>query len=448
MSWLQPAPIRHLGTQAVKRLPMSAKQQSDHHIVIIGGGFAGLYAAKALARIRAQITLVDKRNFHLFQPLLYQVATGNVAPGDVASSLRAVLSRYKNVRVLLGKVVDLVPEEHRVLLADGELEYDTLIIATGVQAHYFGHDEWSRSAIALKTVEDALDMRQRILSAFEAAEKETEPDRRRAWMTFVVVGGGSAGVELSGALAELAHDTLRDDFREIDPTAAQILLLEGTERLLPTFPPQLSAKAQASLEQLGVTVRTHSFVTEIAGNEITVDLGDDTEQIQAETILWTAGVRASSLANILAERTGVGLDRLARVVVEPDLTISGHPEILVLGDLASYAYGRDAPLPAVAPVAIQQGQYAARLIRARLGGSRQPPFRYFNRGMLAVIGLNRAVAHLGRLKFAGFVAWLLWVFVHIAYLIEFDNKVLVMFRWIWNYVTRKRGARLITDCSK
>ena len=423
---------------------MKARQPVKHHIVIVGGGFAGLYAAKALARTRARVTLVDRRNFHLFQPLLYQVATGNVAPGDVASSLRAVLSRYKNVRVLLGDVVDLVPEEHKVILRDGELEYDTLIVATGVRPHYFGHDAWSQSAVALKTVENALDMRRRILSAFEAAERETDPDQRRAWMTFVVIGGGSAGVELSGALAELAHDTLRDDFRNIDPTTAQILLLEAAERLLPTFPRQLSAKAQAALERLGVTTHTGTRVTGIAENEVIVERGDQSEQIQARTILWTAGVRASPLAHVLARRTGVALDRIERVIVEPDLTLPGHPEILVLGDLAHYAHQMEAPLPAVAPVAIQQGQYAARLIRARLLGAGRPPFRYHNRGLLAVIGLNKAVAHLGRFKFAGFLAWLLWIFVHIAYLIEFDNKVLVMFRWIWNYVTRKRGARLIT----
>jgi NADH dehydrogenase len=331
-----------------------------------------------------------------------------------------------------------------VLLSDGELVYDTLIVATGVVPHYFGHDAWSQPATGLKTVEDALLMRTRILGAFEAAERETDPDRRRAWMTFVVIGGGSAGVELSGALAELAHDTLRDDFRSIDPATAEVLLLEAADRILPTFPPQLSAKAQASLSRLGVTVRLGSRVTEISGDVLTVDRGDRTEQIVAHTILWTAGVRASPLAQVLAERTGATLDRLGRVIVEPDLTLAGYPDILVIGDLASFSHQLEAPLPAVAPVAIQEGQFVARLVGARLRGTSPPPFRYHNRGMLAVIGLNAAVAHLGRLKFAGFVAWLLWIFVHIVYLIGFDNKIMVMFRWIWNYVTRKRGARLIT----
>jgi NADH dehydrogenase len=423
---------------------VSSIEPGRHHVVIVGGGFAGLYAAKSLANSPVRVTLIDKRNFHLFQPLLYQVATGNVSPGDVASSLRAVLSRHKNVRVLLAEMLDVVPEEHRVLLSDGELVYDTLIVATGVVPHYFGHDAWSQPATGLKTVEDALVMRTRILGAFEAAERETDPDRRRAWMTFVVIGGGSAGVELSGALAELAHDTLRDDFRNIDPATAQVLLLEAADHILPTFPPQLSAKAQAALSRLGVTIRTRALVTDITENVLTIDQGDHTEKIQAHTILWTAGVRASPLAQVLAKRTGASLDRLGRVIVEPDLTIAGHPDILVLGDLASFSYQLEAPLPAVAPVAIQEGQYAAKLVGARLRGANSPPFRYHNRGMLAVIGLNAAVAHLGRLKFAGFVAWLLWIFVHIAYLIGFDNKVMVMFRWIWNYVTRKRGARLIT----
>jgi NADH dehydrogenase len=291
-------------------------------------------------------------------------------------------------------------------------------------------------------------MRTRILSAFESAERETDSGRRRAWMTFVVIGGGSAGVELSGALAELAHNTLRNDFRNIDPTTAEVLLLEAADRILPTFPPQLSAKAQAALSRLGVTVQPHSLVTDIAGNVITVDRGDRTKEIVAHTILWTAGVRASPLAQVLAERTGASLDRLGRVIVEPDLTIAGHPEILVVGDLASFSHQLEAPLPAVAPVAIQQGQYVAKLMRARLRGANPPPFHYRNRGMLAVIGLNAAVAHLGRFQFAGFVAWLLWIFVHIVYLIEFDNKVLVMFRWIWNYLTRKRGVRLITGAQK
>jgi NADH dehydrogenase len=417
----------------------------QHRVVIIGGGFAGLYAAKSLARASMNVTLVDKRNFHLFQPLLYQVATGHVAPGDVTSPLRAVLSRYRNARVLLAEMTDIVPRERKVILSDGELSYDTLIIATGVKPHYFGHDTWHQSATGLKTVEDALVMRRRILFAFEAAERETDPEKRRAWMTFVVIGAGSAGVELSGALGELAHDTLRNDFRNINPADAHILLLEGADRILPTFPPQLSIKAQAALARLGVTVRTRALVTDIVDDTLTVGRSDQAEQIQAQTILWTAGIRASPVAQVLSRRTGARLDRLDRIIVEPDLTISGHPDIFIIGDLASFSHQLEGPLPAVAPVAIQEGQYVAKLIQKRLKDKSMPPFRYRNRGVLAVIGRHAAVADVARLRFTGFFAWVLWIFVHILYLIEFDNKILVMFRWVWNYLTYKRGARLITD---
>lgn len=423
---------------------MSSRNTQPHHIVIIGGGFAGLYAAKSLARAHIRVTLIDKRNFHLFQPLLYQVATGNVTPGDITSPLRSVLRRFPNVQVLLAEMVDIVPERLKIVLADGEISYDTAIIATGVQPHYFGNEAWSHAAPGLKTIEDATGMRRRILSAFEAAERETDPVKRRAWMTFAVIGGGSAGVELGGAIGELAHSTLADDFRRNDPRQARILLIEAADRILPSFPPALSAKAEASLSHLGVTVKTSTRVTDIVEGAITVRKGDQAEQIQARTVLWTAGIRATPIAQMLARRTGAQLDRLERVVVEPDLSIPGHPGIFVLGDLASLSSPGKTPLPAVAPVAIQQGQYIARLIKARLKGKQTRPFRYLNKGNLAVIGRNAAVANMGKLQFAGLIAWLMWVFVHIIYLIEFENRILVMFRWAWNYVTRKRGARLIT----
>lgn len=415
------------------------------HVVIIGGGFGGLYAAKALGRAPVRVTLVDKRNFHLFQPLLYQVATGGLSPGDIASPLRAVLNKYKNIRVLIAEVTDLKPDERKVILRDGELSYDLLIVATGVSHHYFGRDDWAHFAPGLKTIEDATEIRRRIFLAFEAAERETDLEKRRAWLTFVIVGGGPTGVELAGALGELAHKTLKNDFRSIDPTEAKILLLEGLERVLPSYPPDLSAKAEQSLIQLGVTVQTKTMVTEIQDGLITFHHGDgQPEQLKARTILWGAGMKASPLGQILAERTGAALDRAGRVMVEPDLTLAHRPDIFVIGDLANYSHQGEKPLPGVAQVAMQQGQYVANLIQRRLKGESLPPFHYQDRGSLAVIGRNAAVADLGFLKFGGFLAWLIWIFIHIAYLIEFDHRVLVMFQWAWNYFTRRRGARLIT----
>ena len=424
---------------------MTEQTTSRHRVVIVGGGFAGLYAARSLGTAPVHVTVIDRRNFHLFQPLLYQVATGNVAPSDIASSLRGVLSRYDNVGVRLGEMVDLDPDERKVILSDGDLVYDTLILATGVRPHYFAHAEWARWAIALKTIEDAVEMRRRILLSFEAAEKTTDLGERLAWLTFAVVGVGSAGVELSGALGELAHQTLRRNFRCFDPSETKILLIEAADRILPAYSPKLSARAQGQLEKLGVTVLTGARVTDLDAETISLRREGSTEQIRARTILWTAGIRASPIADLLARRAGVELDRLHRVVVEPDLTLPGRPDIYVLGDLASYTHGRSSPLPALAPVAIQQGQYVSKAVRARVSGKRLVPFRYIDKGNLAVIGRNAAVAELGRFQFGGFVAWLLWGLVHIMYLIGFDHKVLVMFRWVWNYVTRRRGTRLITE---
>lgn len=421
------------------------KDTQPHHVVIIGGGFGGLYAAKALGHAPVRVTVIDKRNFHLFQPLLYQVATGGLSPGDIASPLRAVLGRHKNTQVLIAEVIDLKPDERKVILRDGTLTYDTLIVATGVSHHYFGHDEWAQRAPGLKTVEDATEIRRRIFLAFEAAERETDPEKRQACLTFVIVGGGPTGVELAGALAELAHNTLKNDFRSIDPTEANILLLEGLERVLPPYPPELSAKAEEALVRLGVTVQTKTMVTDIQNGCITFRRGEgQPEQLQARTILWAAGMKASALGQILADRTGVALDRAGRVMVEPDLTLAGQPNIFVIGDLANYSHQGDKPLPGVAQVAMQQGQYVADLIQRRPQGKSLPPFHYRDPGSLAVIGRNAAVADLGSLKFGGFLAWLMWVFIHIFYLIEFDNRILVLFQWAWNYITRKRGARLIT----
>ncbi len=420
-------------------------QKKDlHHVVIIGGGFGGLYAAKALGRAPVRITLVDKRNFHLFQPLLYQVATGGLSPGDICSPLRAVLNKQKNTTVLKAEATDILPDQRKVVLDEGELEYDTLIIATGLSNFYFGHDEWAKSAPGLKSLEDALEIRRRVLMAFEQAERESDPAKQRACLTFVIVGGGPTGVELAGALAELAHRTLKDDFRNIDPSQTRILLLEGTDRILPVYHPSLSAKAAESLKRLDVEVRTNTLLTEIENGIVTLRTGDETEQISTCAVLWAAGMRANPLGQTLADHTGAELDRMGRVIVDPDLSVPGHPEIFVIGDLA-HCIQDGTPLPGVAPVAMQQGRYVAKVVKKRLEGSNPPLFRYNDKGSLAVIGRNAAVAQVRGFRFSGLVAWLLWVFIHIAYLIEFDNRLLVLFQWAWNYVTRRRGARLITE---
>jgi NADH dehydrogenase len=418
--------------------------QPPHHVVIVGGGFGGLYAAKALNRAPVQVTLIDKRNFHLFQPLLYQVATGSVSPADISSPLRSILSTSKNTKVLLEEVVDLDPQQQQVILSGETLSYDSLIIATGVSHHYFGNEHWGAIAPGLKTIEDALEMRRRIFVAFEAAEKETDPEKRRAWLTFVIIGGGPTGVELAGAIAELAYHSLKQDFRNIDTTETSILLIEGMDRILPLYAPELSANAQASLTRLGVTVQTGAMVNNITSNRVSMRQGDRVEEISAHTILWAAGVKASAMGKVLAKRTGVQLDRAGRAIVEPNLSITGYSNIFVIGDLANFSHQGDFPLPGVAPVAMQEGKYVAKLIQQRLKHKTLPSFSYVDRGSLAVIGQNAAVVDLGFVKFSGFLAWLIWVFAHIYYLIEFDNKLVVLLQWGWNYFTHKRGARLIT----
>jgi len=415
-----------------------------HRVVIIGGGFGGLRAAKALRRAPVDVTLLDRRNFHLFQPLLYQVATGGLSPGEIAAPLRSVLRRSKNTEVLLAEVTDLDTAHRRVILRDGEAGYDTLIVATGASHSYFGHDEWERLAPALKTLEDATEIRRRVLLAFEKAEREPDQDSRHAWLTFVVVGAGPTGVELAGALGEIANDTLRHDFRHIDPAQARILLVEGSDRVLPPYPPDLSAKAEQSLIRLGVRPITGAMVTGIDETGVTMRLGSAEERIPARTVIWAAGVQASPLGRMLAERAGAKLDRVGRVIVEPDLTIAGHPEILVIGDLANFSHQTGKPLPGVAPVAMQEGGYAAALVRRRLEGKTVEPFHYWDKGSLATIGRAAAVADFGRIHIAGYFAWLTWLFVHLMYLVGFDNRLLVIIKWAYGYFTRNRGARLIT----
>lgn len=414
-------------------------------VVIVGGGFGGLYTAKDLKQTDVQVTLIDKRNFHLFQPLLYQVATGVLSPADISSPLRLVLRQHKHTQVLLDHAIDLDLEKKAVILADHEpIPYDILILATGVSHHYFGNDHWEPLAPGLKTIEDAVEIRRRIFMAFEAAEKETDPVKRQAWLTFVIVGGGPTGVELAGAIAEIAHGALRGDFRRVDPKDAKILLIEGLDRVLPPYPPELSAKAAEDLTHLGVTVQTQSMVTDINDHIVTVRQGEQLKQIASRTILWAAGVRASRMGKVLAERAGVELDRAGRVVVEPDLTVPGYSDIFVIGDLANFPHQGERPLPGIAPVAMQQGAYVAQLIKKRLLGESLSPFSYDDYGNMAVIGQNKAVVNLGFAKLSGFLAWFIWVWAHIYYLIEFDNKLVVMVQWGWNYFTRGRGARLVT----
>ena len=430
---------------------------SSHHAVIVGGGFGGLYAAQALRDAPVQITLIDKRNFHLFQPLLYQVATGGLSPADIASPLRAILKSQANARVVQAEVVDIDPQAQKVILADGELHYDSLVLATGAQNHYFGQPAWEAHAPGLKTIEDAVEIRRRVLLAFEAAEREQDPLRRKAWTTFVVIGGGPTGVELAGAIAELAHVTLKGEFSRFDPAQAEIILLEGKVAILPEYPPQASSQAQVALEKLGVKVLTGALVEDIQPEALTYRQADGaTVHIDTHTALWAAGMRTSPLAQTLHLRTGAQLDRSGRVVVGPQLAIPGYPDIYVIGDMAHFAppaaenlpaatpLPAAIPLPGIAPVAMQQGRYVANLIRARLDGKTLPGFAYRDKGSLAVIGRNAAVAVFGRLRIHGFMAWFAWVFIHIWYLIEFDNKLMVLIQWAWNYFTRRRGARLIT----
>ena len=420
---------------------------AKHRVVIVGGGFGGLNAALGLARADVSVTLVDRRNFHLFQPLLYQVATGGLSPADIASPLRAVLKRQRNTRVLRADVTGIDARSKRITLGSGELEYDTLILATGVRPHYFGHDDWEAHAPGLKTVEDATRIRSKILDAFERAECEDDEVVRRAWMNFVIVGGGPTGAELAGAVGELARHTLRRDFRRIHPGDARVLLVEGSNTLLGSFAKPLPAAARRALEKLGVEVACDTLVERIDERSVTLcDVGSGKHTIlESRTILWAAGVHASKLGAVLARATGVETDRLGRVRVEPDLSVPGYPKLFVIGDLAHLAGQDGNPLPGVAPVAMQQGRYVARAIRSHASGRPVAPFRYRNKGSLAVIGRAAAVADLGKhLRFSGYPAWCLWLLVHIMYLVEFENRVLVFIHWAFSYFTRKRGARLIT----
>jgi len=414
-----------------------------HRTVIIGGGFGGLYAARSLKHANLSVTLVDRRNFHLFQPLLYQVATGALSPGEIASPLRVLLRKQKNAQVLLAEAVDLDPAARSLILDKGAIPYDSLIVAAGARHFYFGHDSWEPNAPGLKSLEDATRIRHKILYAFEAAERETDPEARRRWLTFVIVGAGPTGVELAGALAEIATDSLRHDFRSIHPEESRILLLDALPRVLTAFPESLSAAAERQLIRLGVRVIPSVRVTAIDRDGVTYSAGPNTERIEAHTVLWAAGVKPSLWGEILVRRAGAELDRAGRVKVNPDLTISGHPEIFVIGDLA-YREQDGVALPGIAPVAMQEGRYAASVILDRLKGQSSKVFSYFDKGYLAVVGRNSGVGVIGGLKLHGFIAWFIWLFVHLMYLAQALNRVVVFLRWGYQYVTFYRGARLIT----
>jgi NADH dehydrogenase len=415
-----------------------------HRVVIIGGGFAGLHAALSVGKLPVDVTLVDKRNFHLFQPLLYQVATGGLSPGDITAPLRAVVRKLPNVRVILAEVKSIDPAQHRVILNDGELAYDTLIAAAGADNFYFGNDSWSQYAPPLKSIEDATAMRARILSAFEHAEREPDESKRRAWLRFVIVGGGPTGVELAGAIGEISRDTLRGDFRHIKPEEAQILLLEHSPRLLGQFADDLSASAERQLINLGVRTRTGVKVTGIDSTGVIVDTGQQRERIETYTVLWAAGVRPVPLGKQLADSLGITVDRGGRIPVSKDFSVAGHPEILVMGDMAAYEQDGQM-LPGLAAVAMQQGQFAGKIIKARLNGVPPPQFHYADKGTMATIGRAAAVAQFGKVHFTGLIAWLLWLFVHLMLLVGFQNRLLVALQWGFQYLTFNRGARLITQ---
>ncbi len=415
-----------------------------HRTVIIGGGFGGLYAARSLRNPGVHVTLLDSRNFHLFQPLLYQVATGALSPSDIAAPLRVLLRKQKNAEVLLAEALDLDPSRRRVILDHGDdVPYDTLVVATGASHSYFGHDEWEAIAPGLKSLEDAGRIRHKILYAFEAAEREPDPDLRRRWLTFVIVGAGPTGVELSGALAEIANDALRNEFRSIHPEESRIFLLDASPRVLTAYSEDLSHSAERQLVRLGVHVRPSVRVTAIDPEGVTFAGARGTERIGSRTVLWAAGVKPSMWGEILSRCVGAELTRGGQVKVGPDLSIPAHPEIFVAGDLA-YREQNGKPLPGIAPVAIQEGKYVAEVIEARMAGRAPKAFHYFDKGQLAVIGRNAGVGVIGGLEVRGWIAWFVWLFVHLMYLAQVFNRFLVFIRWGYQYVTFYRGARLIT----
>jgi len=416
----------------------------QHKVVIVGGGFGGLTAAQTLKGADVDVTLIDRRNFHLFQPLLYQVATGGLSPANIAAPLRSVLRKQRNCRVVLDEVTGFDISGRAVICRDERIPFDSLIIAAGATNNYFGKAEWEKHAPGLKTVEEATEIRRRILSAFEEAERHPDGPNRERYTTFVVVGGGATGVEMAGAISELAHHTLRKDFRNLDTAKSRILLVEGSNRILEAFPEKLSRKGEKALQRMGVEVWTSSKARDIQADHVMIERDGKQLRVETATVVWGAGVRASPLGKMIADATGATVDRGGRVVVQPDLTIPGHPNIYIVGDMAA-AVSDGRPVPGVATGAIEEGKFAAKAIVKRLAGKPDVgAFRYWDKGSMATIGRNAAVAQVGWLKLTGFIAWLAWLFVHITYLISFSNRVMVLFQWFWNYVTRNRSARLIT----
>lgn len=417
------------------------------HVVIVGGGFAGLNAARSLARAPVRVTLIDRRNFHLFQPLLYQVAMGELSPANISAPLRAIVRRQRNCQVLLDDVLDFDPQQRRVILSTGEMSYDYLIVAAGARTSYYGHPQWAAAAPGLKSIEDATKIRRQVLTAFERAERESDSQARQQWLTFVVIGAGPTGVELAGTLAEMARFTLKNDFRRIRPSDARILLVDMS-RVLAPYPEDLAQRAARDLQRIGVIIRTGPRVADIKPGQVVLEANGQQETITCGTVLWAAGVEASPLAGRLAKAVGLQTDRAGRLAVGPELTVPGHDEIYAIGDMVRADDQNGQPLPGIAPVAIQQGRYVADAIRARLRGKAVAPFRYRDYGMMATVGRASAVALIGGYKFRGLIAWLLWLVVHLMQIVRFQNRMLVLIQWAWNYATFNRSARLITEVAE
>ncbi|WP_031498987.1 NAD(P)/FAD-dependent oxidoreductase [Bryobacter aggregatus] len=420
--------------------------ESKHRVLIVGGGFGGLHTGKALNRSDIAVTLVDRRNYHLFQPLLYQVATGGLSPGEIAAPLRAIFEKQKSLRVVMAHVTGFDLERKIALSEMGDLPYDTLVLAAGARTSYFGNDAWSTISPGLKNIEDATKLRARLLNAFEEAEKEADPEKRKAFLTFLIVGGGPTGVELAGALSEIANDTLRNDFRSFDPEDAQIIILDAGPRILSTFSEKLSASAEQQLIELNVHCRNSVKVLDVTAEGATVMANGKQEFIPSKTVVWAAGVTGSPLAGALAQAASIELVRGGKIEVEADCSVPGYPDVFVIGDLAHFQHGGLAhPLPGVAQVAMQMGNYVGDLIGKRLDGkTKPPPFVYWDKGNMAVIGRRRAVAQIGKFEISGYFAWLIWVFIHILYLVNFQSRVIVAIRWGFDYFSFNRGARLIT----